>query len=269
MQTLLGKILVYVTAVLSVCMCALGVGVYTNRIDWGHAGSPPAIAAGKVVAGKNTANTWKTLAESAGPAVYEARTGQKGLLLAEARRPASQDWYDSQMAMLEGKDANGNILQGPVSELGYDAKGALVFGRDGRPLLKPTALEPRLRVLEDLKKMGDRIAVVLTSIAKLEQSYNTLTVEINGDKQSNRRGLRDFIEEVRAAQAKAANRTSTLQPLTINRRVEAHILKQRQQELNARIKELVSQNGDRTLKSRSPVPVLRSSKQTGVASSRP
>lgn len=250
-MTLLGKILVYVNLVLSVCMCALGVGIYTNRLDWVGKGSPPRVPAGEVEARRLSAERWKPLVESAGPALYDARTGQRGLLIAEAIRPANQDWYISQLYALEGKDARGNIFNGPVSELAYDARGHLVMGRDGHPALKPTALATRLGVQENLKKVRDRIAATLTAIAKLQQAYNTLTVEINGDKQANRKGLTDFIQEVRDAQAKSAATATSLQPLTINRRIEAYILKERQQELIARIKE------------------LESSKATGVASRRP
>ncbi|HZU34714.1 MAG TPA: hypothetical protein VFA18_02325, partial [Gemmataceae bacterium] len=239
MWTRLGKVLVYVAVVLSVLMCAMGVGVYTNRLDWAGKGTPPGI----VFAHEATARDSTKLVESAAPAVYDAYQGQAGLLLAETTRPAHQHWYIDQLAILEGQDAHGQVLNAPVPEVAYGPTGQLTFDQNGHPAMKQTALASRVRAVEELKKVRDRIADVLAAITKRQKEFTALTLLINGDKENHRKGLKEEIQEVRAAQQKADTHVETLRPLTINRHVEALILEQRKDALDARIRELETRNG--------------------------
>jgi len=169
MATLLGKIAVVTNLALSLVLAGLALGIYTNRVDWSGPLKPVAgeAAQGEVDKRKAEFQHWLPLAAN-GRDDWGKDT--RNLLAVERQRPENQKWYTDHLDILEGKRSNGAPVTGPITEIGYDAKGQLLLDNAGRPQLRVVNnLRSRQTYLRDLASRHKAIDNAIENIADLQK----------------------------------------------------------------------------------------------------
>ncbi len=241
-----GKTFVFLQFMLSICLLGLGVGVYSNHIDWeaeikGHA---------------------KRISDLAGERDRaEARWNEATARLVrnESELPFRKKLFDQKLALI----ANGppdKTAPGPaVTELLYvkSPEHALPYFTNDPGILNVTGGKPvqnrgadvqfYAKIQEDLEHYNARkpdqpvtglIPLEQDRIAKLQVDYAKLTEEINGNQGINLNGLRKDRELQEIAKAKALEEQEFLKPMLANRYAETVLLLKRQNSLLARKAEL-------------------------------
>jgi hypothetical protein len=234
-MNLFGKILVFLNLTLSLLLAGLALGISTNRIDWPGTGRtvPGELAKGELGKKKVELQHWTGLATQANSTWQVASVG---LLKVEDERRANQKWYEDQLDVLAGRDKSGKPVAGAIGTLVYN-KGQLQLDQQGRPALQAAPLKSRDAFIAELDKLKMDIAAEMTAIADLENQEAQLTLKINGEK-GKQKGLRDLLGEEQLARQNSLAEAEFLKPLRINRQVEAEVLSERRQSLEARIAEL-------------------------------
>ena len=240
-MTKLGKILVFVNFVLSLCFLGIAAGVASNHIDW--PGTAKAGGAGEIKAGiASKTDEIKKFQEACSAAYTRFNAALADLVKVEQERPAKRKWYADQLSILAtGKDAAQKPIQGAtVSNLKYVNGQLQVDPKTGLPaLVEPIqGLKPIPEMMDDLKAVQADVQKVMTDVAKHIQEEERLTKEINGDPKAKTKGLRDLLAEEVAVEKNLQGELEYLRPLRYNRQVEAALLLKRQLSLKARLDEL-------------------------------
>jgi hypothetical protein len=228
--TLTGKILVAANLALSVGLATLGIGIYTNHIDW------PGSAAGSGEFGRRKAEVDEAGATANVLTIRydDTLTRLAGL---EGRQPTDEEYYAKQLAILEGKDKTGKQVADPVSLLALqpgsdDKKAEDAF--QPKPAAKP--LLSRRSAQEELARMESEIRKEIDRVKAAVDEEKRLTTEINGVA-GTQKGVRDLLAEENAARKNNLQELEFLRPLRYNRQVEAEILQRRQNALRTRLGE--------------------------------
>jgi hypothetical protein len=226
--TLIGKILVVATVVLSLMVAAFAVGIYTNRIDWPGTASAP----GEYTKRKTEVDEAQ---KAAGIALARLEDASKDLAQLEARIPKDQEFYADKLTILqEGQDKAGApqpvqvFTAGRPDELGLPM---LQWKAPANPLLS------RRQALEELKRLNGEIVKEHDAIKGVIARQEEQTLEINGIA-GKQKGLRDLVAEEDRTRKNALAEMEVLRPLRYNREVESELLATRQGVLEARLREL-------------------------------
>jgi hypothetical protein len=233
-MTKLGKYLVFINLVLSLCFLGVAAGVASNRIDW------PGTAKGETKAGiALKADEIKSWQQEANSAYTRYSAALPELLKVEEERPAKRKWYADQLSILEtGKDTDGKAVN-TVNELVYQKGQLQIDPKTGSPMLRPIQnLQPKPQMIKTLADTQDEIKRVMGDVATHMKEEERLTTEINGDPKAKTKGLRDLLAEEVSAEKNLQGELEYLRPLRYNRQVEAALLLKRQLALKARLEEL-------------------------------
>ena len=241
-----GKTFVFIQFMLSICLLGLGIGIYSNHIDW----------EGEI---KATSKRISDLAAERDRAEARWNAATIRLAQAERERPFRKKLFDEKLALIEkgvvpmGAPAPAafvtelNYVKSPDHALPYltNDPGILnVLG--GKPVQnRGVDVQYYTKIQEDLDRYNARRADFLGEIpkeqdliAKLQAEYTALTKEINGDPGINLRGLRKERELQEIARANALKEQEFLKPMLANRYGETVLLLKRQNSLLARKAEL-------------------------------
>jgi hypothetical protein len=233
-MTKLGKYLVFINLVLSLCFLGVAAGVASNRIDW------PGTAKGETKAGiALKADEIKSWQQEANSAYTRYSAALPELLKVEEERPAKRKWYADQLSILEtGKDTDGKAVN-TVNELVYQKGQLQIDPKTGLPMLKQIQnLQPKPKMIDDLAAVQAQIQDEMKKVAGYMKEEERLTKEINGDPKEKTKGLRDLLAEEVSAEKNLQGELEYLRPLRYNRQVEAALLLKRQLALKARLEEL-------------------------------
>jgi hypothetical protein len=233
-MTKLGKYLVFINLVLSLCFLGVAAGVASNRIDW------PGTAKGETKAGiALKADEIKSWQQEANSAYTRYSAALPELLKVEEERPAKRKWYADQLSILEtGKDTDGKAVN-TVNELVYQKGQLQIDPKTGLPMLKQIQnLQPKPKMIDDLAAVQAQIQDEMKKVAGYMKEEERLTKEINGDPKEKTKGLRDLLAEEVSAEKNLQGELEYLRPLRYNRQIEAALLLKRQLALKARLEEL-------------------------------
>ncbi len=243
-----GKTFVFLQFMLSICLLGLGVGVYSNHIDWeaeikGHAKRISDLAGerDRAEARWNEATARLPRNESELPfrkKLFDQKLAliEKGTLPPGAQAPAA---FVTQLNYVKAQD---HALPYLTNDPGFlDVLG-------GKPVQNRGAdVQFYAKIQEDLEHYNARkpdqpvtglIPLLQDRIAKLQVDYAKLTEEINGNQGINLNGLRKDRELQEIAKAKALEEQEFLKPMLANRYAETVLLLKRQNSLLARKAEL-------------------------------
>jgi hypothetical protein len=235
-MTLLGKILVCVNLVISLMMAALGIGLYTQRINWTN--QPPKATADKPQ-GELAARIEQIKDRWAALQLAEARqqTALAGLRTVEAQRPADQKWYAQQLDhMRQGADE-----KSPAPALVYQdgrlvlddkvpTRPALVNGAD-RSKQPLRSLQAYARDIDERQK---ETLAARQKLTELVEEDTKLTQQMVGAK-----GLRQRLEDEEDKRQRVEQEIEEfVRPQLVNVLVESELLLKRRDALRGRIDEL-------------------------------
>ena len=243
-KTKLGKILVFVNFVLSLCFLGLAAGVASNRIDWpgtGKAGGAGEIKAGIALKTEEI----KKYQEASSAAYTRFNAALADLLKVEQERPAKRKWYADQLSILAtGEDQAKKPFPGRISNIKYVNGQLQIDQKTGLPVLEQMPnqgdieLRPVPEMTKELTAVQADVQRVMTDVANHINEEERLTKEINGDPKAKTKGLRDLLAEEIAVEKNLQGELEYLRPLRYNRQVEAALLLKRQLSLKARLDEL-------------------------------
>jgi hypothetical protein len=254
-MTLLGKILVFLTVVLSFVMLAWAIALYTHHIDWSDAKATADRPAGELVARKarvTEANASVNLANARWREAMNGNDGKDnrpihaGLLQWEKRRDGDRAWYAALLKAADvGPDGNGDkvIIK-------------RIATKDGQPLPDPanptlpallvdaerrkTQEEPKGEPLycfkwyeKELGRLAGEIAKNQAEQQRLAKEEEALTEQAIGPK-----GLRQRIWDEEGKLARVAEELKDVESRKTNSLVDTELLVRRRAQLERRVGEL-------------------------------
>jgi hypothetical protein len=237
---MLGKILVMINGVFALMFLMWGVTLYTNRVSWFTDKS-----AGKETIGlvDKYAAQYKVRQEALSRAVtrwernFFGTQGLPGIKTLEEERFAAREFYrDNLNRVRDGKDTQGKapgiyvIRRSETNPTRIDQKSKEEYRVGPEPLRNIVAYT---QTIADRRK---EIQVQQTEVAKLIKEYEALTLEMFGTEMQ--KGLRTLIKEQEAVAKSARSATEFLIPLYTDRDAQKDIFDQRNEALQARLKEL-------------------------------
>ncbi len=254
-MTLLGKILVFLTVVLSFLMLAWAAALYTNRIDWSNQKATADHPAGVLAAREERVKDGTTAVNLANARGREAMRGNDGkdkravrvgLLDWEKRRAESAIFYKGILQMSE---------TGPEGKQDNSAPIKRVATKDGQPVIDPknpalpqlvdaerrkTAEEGRGQPLycfkwyeKELGRLTDEILKAEVEQQKLAKEEETLSDQIIGPK-----GARQRIADEQVKLGRVQEELKDVRDRQTNSLVDTELLLQRRGQLERRINEL-------------------------------
>jgi len=211
---------------------AWALGVYTQRVEWADKAGTADQAPGELA--KRT-DQIKRLQEARDQAEKRLETASVGLRRLEQQRVSNLAWYAQQLKDLE---------TGQTATVVVYNKGVLrIDPQTQRPVLdvlRDSAGQPipsRTRMQQTFAQLQASIQAEMQSLDQLVKQEKDLTTEINGDGQAVK-GIRPQLAQERQAYQHSLAEQEYLEPLVLNRQVEAGILQKRQKSLESRLKEL-------------------------------
>jgi hypothetical protein len=233
----IGRSLVYAILVFSILLAVLGIGVFTNQIDW--AGAPPPNQVEGIYA-KNLKDI-QARQEDFVRLRRRWKTADDTLAALEAKRDVDQRWYKEQVAMLRtGNDARGQEVPDPVKALTYEADGRLKLDGNQRPVFGKNTDErlTHQKALDDqLTKINEQIAKEIEQIHKLLKEEEGYTLQLLGEAGKSK-GLLALLEQSLKDKQNALKELEAARQEAINGRVSMQVLLARQKQLQTRVKEL-------------------------------
>jgi hypothetical protein len=232
-MTFLGKILVFVNLVLSLCFAIWAFALYTNRIDWTTTKGTDRPGE---YARRDTEMQGLKAALTRGEAGVDV--ANRSVQAEEERIPKYVAWYKDQLDKLRaGKD--------PVQALVMSG-GVVALDAEGYPKLGPvlSASKQPIGGLASLAVLNQEYAAkhqayidTTHELDKVLDAERLLTEQIGNGKD---KGLRAQLAAVELAGKNSVDEQEFIKPLLYNREVEGQLLVKRGQALQARLKELES-----------------------------
>jgi hypothetical protein len=249
----LGKGLVLVNFLCSVCLLAWAGAIYAQKLDWGWK-DPRKYLDERVPSefDKRAAMVREAL-RGRDRAAAEVAAAQKDVSRYQDMLPRNHLWYNAELARLESADEDIEVLQVKTD------KGQLVLDKQLRPMLdkKVTftdgeADDPAKKTTEvnrsfvryraDLDKVRKASSAVTQNIKEQIEKQADLTVRLNGEKDDMGKvvkvGLYGLMEEETRTQDQLQKEMSYLRPLWVRELVDAQLLLERRMGLEARLREL-------------------------------
>lgn len=240
-MTKFGKILVFANLTLSLIFATWAVAVFTQRVDFSEKKKDASDERswGRVAKLKDELTQWNGDGKAGRRPWAEARflSGLRDLRGEEKRRKDYQDWYADQLAALVDGNAKGKPVADPVKRVSV-VGGVVEMEKTGLPKLLTIndkggqPLKPRNGLTQQQADLDMQIKKVQDEIVALRKQADKLTGEIEGK----------FRDLERAAQARqgSVEEQRYLERALYNVQVEGELLLDRQQELEARLRELKS-----------------------------
>jgi hypothetical protein len=245
----LGKGLVLVNMLLSVSFLSWAGAIYMQKMDWGWK-DPRKYLDERVPSeiDKRTA-LLKEAVRGRDRATAAVAAAQKDLARHEHLLPRNHLWYNAELARLELSPEKGI----EILEVKFD-KGRVAQDKLKRPVLekkvtftdadkKTTDVDKSFESYRaDLKKVQEDIETVTASIKGWIEKQKDLTIRLNGEKDEKGKvvklGLYDLMEEETKAQDQLQKEMAYVRPLWVRELVDAQLLVERRQGLEARLAEL-------------------------------
>ncbi|HEY8506566.1 MAG TPA: hypothetical protein VIL46_18430 [Gemmataceae bacterium] len=239
-MTFFGKLMVVLTAVLSLAVLAWATAVSTHSVDW----FPPKGQSAQEVKGRvnELKDRISGLVRAAERAQYQWDAGRRELAQAEQERAQRLAWYAGQLELVRQGTIGGRPQPPPhVQTLELDpATGRLPLGQptgrrpelagNNQPLLNLTAyaqtIDNSLRELQDLQQQ-------VAGLIKEEEQWTNLIIDT-----PDRKGLRTLIKEQEQILRDSLDEQAYLLPHLTNRRAEVALVERRQRSLQGRVDEV-------------------------------
>jgi hypothetical protein len=245
-MTLVGKLFVMVNVFLSLGMMALGIGLYTTRINWTDketAGEPPAEMKKRK---DRLAAQFSTLATAAA----RQANAEKLLVAVEDQRRRNEAWYNAELFHIqytasEQQPARTAVLQGGVTVPGGPNNPAPILmenaversdGKTG----PPDVLRSSAAYRDDLEKIDGKIKEAMAQLSaenkKAEEKGAVLVnKEVNKEIKP---GLRQLVEDEQNKGDRVLAEQNRLRPLLVNAYVEIQLLAKRHEQLEKQVEAL-------------------------------
>jgi hypothetical protein len=241
-MTMLGKVLVFITVLLSFLMFSWALALYTNRIDWSATPAKGSQPEGMLVGRKKRVEAAYAALNLADARWREVNSPKDGLAAWDKRRIDDRAWYAVELKALT--DGPGGNLLAPVSAVQIK-DGVPVLDAAGRPALAPAAR--RKAKPEDPnqplycsryydEKMADatrQIDAQQTVYQQLIKQESDLTEKAIGPK-----GLRQQIIDEQAKNARVDEELKDVAGRRTNNLVDVGRLQERRERLERRVEEL-------------------------------
>ena len=244
-MTLVGKLFVMVNVFLSLGMMALGIGLYTTRINWTDketAGEPPSEM--KKRKDRLTAQ-YSTLATAAS----RQASAEKLLVAVEDQRRKNEAWYNAELFHIqytasEQQPARTAVLQGGVPVPGGANNPAPILmenavERSDAKTGPADLLRSAAAYRDDLEKTDGKIKEQMAALAvenkKAEEKGAVLV-----NKEVNKviiPGLRQLVEDEQNKGDRVLAEQNRLRPLLVNAYVEIQLLGKRHEQLEKQVKD--------------------------------
>jgi hypothetical protein len=241
-MTFLGKLLVFVNAVLSFLMLAWAVGVATNRVDWSNTQAKGDKPAGQLNArAERVKNAWASL----GTAEYRWGSARTKLAGVEKNLVAARKVYDDELK--GARVGPGGDRKATINTIKPDANGIPdIDPNTGLPVMEPgkdrygQALHGNEFYFERLKQLAKDIDAEQVRYQDLIRQTTAETEKAIGPK-----GLRQRIVDEQIKNARVAEELVDLSGRKTNSLVETELLLSRREQLEQRIEELKKAKGDK------------------------